>query len=195
MIGLFCLHGQANNRSTERKPHKRLFKSLHLPIDSSIYNSINMVNFIKKHINVHTWLILCMAFVYGGLMGNFFTLMNQYLRSRVTSDFVYQVEIIYKLFILSFLIPRCIGLCYCCKETNTWSNNSNSSSSGMSSSKKAFIWIIRKNFKIYLIAFKLTILTAYQFSSSHFKDNFKLILMSSQDKFISLDVSLKYTLN
>ena len=150
-----CHHRQTNNRTERKPPHRRLFKSLNLPIiDSSINNTVSMFYFIQKYINVHTWLILCMAFVYGGLMVNFLTLMSQYLRSRVTSDFVYQVELIYKLFILSFLIPRCVRLC-CCNETNDRSTNSLSSSgSGSGTSKKAFVWMIRQNFKIYLMAFK-----------------------------------------
>ena len=180
-----CNRGTQSARNQRKQPspqqpppHKRLFKSLSLPVIVDSTSSSSMLYFIQKCINVHTWLCLLMAFVYGGLMGNFFTLMNHYLGSRVTSDFAYQVELIYKLFILSFLLPRFIRLCCCNDEPDQRINNqinintANGSNSSSTSIKRiTFIWIIRQNIKMYLITFKLTLLTAYQFSSSHFKDN------------------------
>jgi hypothetical protein len=165
-----------------------------------------MIEFIHKQINLQTWLVLCLAGLYGALMINFFTLMYEYLESRVTTDYKYQIDLIYKLFCIIFIIPRMIRICFCCDYTNQSNHNNNNNENNNNNNnnnnnsinkkldyilgRKPFCLVIRQNLHLYAIITKLTLITVYQLSSSHFKDNLKFVTIL---KSVKLDLTTMLT--
>lgn len=111
-------------------------------------------------------------------MSNFFTQMTFYLKSRVTSDSYHQVYLVYKLFLLVFLLPRLVRLFFC---TSTSSSDERSPHRRFEfMNRRPCLLLIKQNLKLYLIAAKLCFISVYQFTSTHFRDNFKLMMFNSK---------------
>ena len=141
------------------------------------------------------YLFLFMLFIYGCVMSNFILFMNNYLITRLSVAYFYQIELTSKLFYSTFILVRLLAFVYmsCIKSSTKNEQFSISPANKLSTrisclnriklfiNKYNMVNLLKHHLVFSLILVKLMVLSYLQLFSSNYIDNIKYYIFNKRN--------------